>query len=128
MLLNLPLTRETKCIYIGRLIIHPIITFFFLFCFHSYNHWRDRFSGVCLLCPVYQARCWILIGRKTFRFSLYICVKFVEVAVENCSFDSVSRRKCDMLNRELKSCHLLARLCSTTVCNSVRFLMQVETL
>lgn len=34
MLLKLPLTCETECIYIGRLIIHPIITFFFS-CFAS---------------------------------------------------------------------------------------------
>lgn len=72
--------------YIPCLLIQPIIkVFFFLFCFHSYNHWRDSFSGICLLGPVHQARNWILAG--TFRFSLYICVKLVDV--ENYSFDSV---------------------------------------
>lgn len=75
----------TLC-YIYYLLIQPIIkVIFFLFCFHSYNHRRDSFSGICLLGPVHQARNWILAG--TFRFSLYICVKLVDV--ENCSFDSL---------------------------------------
>lgn len=45
---------------------------FFLLVFHSYNHRRDCFPGVCLVCPVHQARSWIIIGGKTFRFSVYI--------------------------------------------------------
>lgn len=38
----------------------------------SYNHWWDRFPRLRVLCPLYQARFWILMDEVTLGFILYI--------------------------------------------------------
>lgn len=50
------------------------------FCYvHSYNHWWDRFPRLRVLCPLYQARFWILMDEVTLGFILYIQYNTEEV-------------------------------------------------
>uniref|UniRef100_A0A9J8BKE7 GDT1 family protein n=1 Tax=Cyprinus carpio carpio TaxID=630221 RepID=A0A9J8BKE7_CYPCA len=39
---------------------------------NRYNHWWNRFPGLCVLCPLYQARFWILMEKLTLGFILYV--------------------------------------------------------